>query len=278
MIRTGIFLVATLAAAATAAQAQQYRVGEHVEAYSPMAGRWVAGRIVALDGNRFMFKADDRSLANDYWGTTADQLRRPAPAPAPAPAMTQRRPPVAMGTAQPARPAVAPAGSCAGGGGGNVRIAGAVPAPLGKGMWRNGERLGTPGQTNYKYDAQGRKNIVAVAPPGMGSFLGRYSLMVGGTWSTSSIRDLGGGVQERTLNWNVPAKANVLAINADGTWYRKDGSHIYHGRWIDLGQNVAQLIGYDGDDWTGSVQRSPNGICRMEMRSPLGQTEWGQRL
>jgi hypothetical protein len=145
-------------------------------------------------------------------------------------------------------------------------------------MWPNGKPLGTPGQTNYKYDPQGRKNIVAVAPPGMGTFLGRFNLMVGGTWSTSSIRDVGGGVQERTLNWNVPAKANVLAINADGTWYRKDGSHIYHGRWIDLGQNVAQLIGYDGDDWTGSVQRSPNGICRMEMRSPLGQTEWGQRL
>jgi hypothetical protein len=264
--------------AATAAVAQQYHVGDRVEAYSPMAGRWVVGKIARLDGNRYMFQADDHSLANDYWGTTADQLRPVgAPAPAPQPHIVGPGP---GPHPRPNPPAPTPAaGNCGGGGGGGtVRIAGAVPAPLGHGMWPNGERLGPPGQTNYKYDAQGRKNIVAVAPPGMGSFIGRYNLMVGGTWSTSSIRDLGGGVQERTLNWNVPEKANVLVINADGSWYRKDGSHRYYGRWIDLGQNVAQLIGYDDDDWTGSIQRSPNGVCRMEMRSPLGQTEWGQRI
>jgi hypothetical protein len=274
MIRAGIFALAACALATAAAA--QYRVGQKVEAYSPMAGRWVEGRIVSLDGTRFMFKADDRSLANDYWGTTADQLRPAGGAP-PAPRPMLSRPDPRPLPPQP-RTAPAPVGRCGGGGSGNARIPGAVPAPLGGGIFPNGRPLGTPGRTNYMANKNGQKSIVAVAPPGLGSFLGRYSLMVGGTWSTSSIRDLGGGVTERTLNWNVPAKANVLAINADGTWYRKDGSHIYHGRWIDLGQNVAQLIGYDGDDWTGSIQRWNDGTCRMEMRGPLGQNEWGKRL
>jgi hypothetical protein len=144
-------------------------------------------------------------------------------------------------------------------------------------MFPNGSPLGTPGQTNFLPNKNGQKSIVAVAPPGRGSFIGRYSLMVGGTWSTFSTRDLGGGVTERTLNWNVPAQANVLVINADGSWYRKSGSQRFFGQWIDLGQNVAQLIGYDGDDWSGSMQIA-GGICRMEMRGPLGQNEWGRRL
>jgi hypothetical protein len=152
-----------------------------------------------------------------------------------------------------------------------------VGAPLGGGMFANGAPLGTPGQTNFLTNDRGQKSIVAVAPPGRGPFVGRYNLMVGGTWSTLSSRDLGGGVTERTLNWNVPAQANVLAINADGTWYRKSGGTILQGRWIDLGQNVAQLVGYDGDDWSGSMQLS-GGVCRMEMRGPLGQNEWGRRF
>jgi hypothetical protein len=124
----------------------------------------------------------------------------------------------------------------------------------------------------------GQKSIVAVAPPGLGSYLGRFNLMVGGTWSTVSTRDLGGGVTERTLAWNVPAQANVLVINANGSWYRKSGGTRYAGRWFDLGQNVVQLVGYDGDDWTGSIQRWNDGTCRMEMRGPLGQDEWGRRF
>ena len=272
-----------LAIAVTGAAAQgRYHVGDRVEVYSPMAQRWVTGKIARMDGARYMFQADDHSLANDYWGTTEDQIR-----------------PIGGGTADnggqagrtPARPSPAPnwhpvgrpaptpvAGACGGGGGGSVRIAGARPAPLGGGIFPNGQPLGRPGQTNYMNNKNGQKSIVAVAPPGLGSFVGRYSLMVGGTWSTVSTRDLGGGVVERTLEWNVPAQANVLVINADHTWYRKSGSTRLYGRWIDLGQNVAQLIGYDGDDWTGSIQRWNDGGCRMEMRGPLGQNEWGKRV
>jgi hypothetical protein len=276
MRRIGIFAAAGIALA-TAAVAQGYRVGDRVEAYSPMAGRWVPGRIVSLDGNRFMFRADDHNLANDYWGTTADQLRQVGAVPPPPRPMLARPGPRPL----PPQPRVVPAplGGCGGeGGGGTMRIAGAVPAPLGGGIFPNGRPLGTPGQTNYMNNKNGQKSIVAVAPPGLGSVLGRYSLMVGGTWSTAGTRDLGGGVTQRTLEWNVPAQANVLVINADHSWYRKSGSHRYSGRWIDLGQNVAQFIGYDGDDWTGSIQRWNDGTCRMEMRGPLGQNEWGKRI
>ena len=159
-----------------------------------------------------------------------------------------------------------------------VRIAGTHPAPLGGGIFPNGSPLGSPGQTTHMNNRNGQRSIVAVAPPGLGSPIGRFNLMVGGTWSTASIRDLGSGVTERVLEWNVPAQANVLLINADHSWYRKSGSTRLSGRWIDLGQNVVQLIGYDGDDWTGSIQRWNDGICRMEMRGPLGQNEWGRRF
>jgi hypothetical protein len=265
--------------------AQQYQVGQHVEAYSPMAGRWVAGTIARLDGSRYMFQADDHSLANDYWGVTPDQLR-PVGAGTDAPGLAGQTPqPAPRGTEAAGRPdpaptpqAQAPAGNCgsAGGAHGTVRMTGARPAPLGGGIFPNGTPLGTPGQTNYMNNRNGQRSIVAVAPPGLGSPIGRFNLMVGGTWSTATIRDLGGGVTERTLEWNVPAQANVLLINPDHSWFRKSGSTRLSGRWIDLGQNVVQLIGYDGDDWTGSIQRWNDGICRMEMRGPLGQNEWGR--
>lgn len=278
-------LLATLGWSGPAA-AQHYQVGQHVEAYSPMAGRWVSGTIARLDGDRYMFQADDHSLANDYWGVTPDQLR-PVGAAAAGPAAPGGAGPV--GTAAPPRapdpqlPQAQPqaqAGNCgaADGGPATVRIAGTHPAPLGGGIFPNGSPLGTPGQTNYLNNRNGQRSIVAVAPPGLGSPIGRFNLMVGGTWSTASIRDLGGGVSERILEWNVPARANVLLINADHSWYRKSGSTRLSGRWIDLGQNVVQLIGYDGDDWTGSIQRWNDGICRMEMRGPLGQNEWGRRF
>lgn len=271
---------------ASPAAAQQYQVGQHVEAYSPMAGRWVTGTIARLDGNRYMFQADDHSLANDYWGVTPEQLRPIGATPNPPADATGRTAGVPGGNYVPNRrspgpitePAGGPAGNCATAGGGRstVRIAGTHPATLGGGIFPNGGPLGTPGQTNYMSNRNGQRSIVAVAPPGLGSPIGRFNLMVGGTWSTASIRDLGGGVTERTLEWNVPAQANVLLINPDHTWYRKSGSIRLSGRWIDLGQNVVQLIGYDGDDWTGSIQRWNDGICRMEMRGPLGQNEWGR--
>ena len=272
------------------AQAQSYQPGDHVEVFSPMTGQWEPGTIVSLDGAmsdgraRYMFQADNKTLSSAFWGTTADRIRtgpptaeapRPTPAPAadfaPAPRVQRQVAPQIVPPQQQAE-------GCAGaGGGGSVHIAGAVAAPLGQGLFPNGAPFGTPGQTNFLVDDKGKRHIVAVAPPGEGSFVGRYSLMVGGTWSTLSTRDLGGGVTERTLNWNVPAQANVLVINPDGSWSRKSGSHRLSGRWIDLGQNVAQLIGYDDDDWTGSMQKS-GGVCRMEMRGPLGQNEWGRRL
>ena len=280
-----IICVIAAALAGSAALAQgAYQVGDPVEAYSPMTGRWERGRIARLDGNRYMFQADDHSLANDYWGTTAENLRPVGGAPATqaqppraGPAPIARTTPRALPPGGRATPAPAPGGACSGGGGGGtIRIAGSAPAPLGRGIFPNGGPFGTPGQTNYMPNRNGQRSIIAVAPAGSGSFVGRFNLMVGGTWSTASIRDLGGGVTERTLNWNVPARANVLVINGDGTWYRKSGSESFNGRWIDLGQNVAQLIGYDQDDWTASMQLSPDGICRMEVRGPLGQNEWGR--
>ncbi|MEO7247709.1 MAG: hypothetical protein ABIW31_04585 [Novosphingobium sp.] len=260
-----------------------YNVGDKVEVFSPMSQRWEAGTIVALDGSRYMFQADDKNLPTAFWGTTAERIRARGAGAAPPPPEAQAQPALAPPRVDPPRadPAIAPAkqaaANCGGPTGGIRRIAGTIPAPLGQGRWPNGQPLGTPGQTNFAYDANGQKHIVAVAPPGVASFIGTYSLMVGGTWSTFSTRDLGGGVTERTLNWNVPAQANVLIINADGSWYRKSGGQKYNGRWFSLGQNVAQLVGYDGDDWTGSIQRS-GGDCRMEMRSRLGQNEWGKRL
>ena len=281
-----------LFACATTAQAQQaYQPGDRVEVFSPMTGQWEKGTIVSIDGAmsdgraRYMFQADNKNLSSAFWGTTADRIRTGPPA---APVAEQPRPapaPVFAAAPRAARPVVSPAnqpqqpaGGCGGvGGGGSVHIAGAVAAPLGNGLFPNGAPFGTPGQTNFLVDDKGQRHIVAVAPPGQGSFVGRFNLLVGGTWSTFSTRDLGGGVTERTLNWNVPAQANVLVINPDGSWSRKSGSHRLSGRWIDLGQNVAQLIGYDDDDWTGSMQMS-GGVCRMEVRGPLGQNEWGRRL
>src|SRR5689334_13812041 len=61
---------------ATAALAQvTYNVGDKVEVFSPMSQTWVKGRIVAIDGARYMFQADDKSLPNDFWGTYPDKIR-----------------------------------------------------------------------------------------------------------------------------------------------------------------------------------------------------------
>jgi hypothetical protein len=278
---------ALLACAPVARAQDTYRPGDRVEARSLMSGQWEKGTIVSIDGTmgdgrvRYMFQADDKTLASAFWGTTAENIRRGPPA---APAIAQRSAdPTAAADSRsvPRAPSAAaaapqPGASCAGGASGSVQITGAVQAPLGQGLFPNGAPFGTPGQTNYLL-RNGRNSIVTVAPPGKGSFVGSYNLMVGGTWSTLSTRDLGGGATERTLNWNVPAQANALTINADGSWYRKSGSQRFFGRWIDLGQNVAQLIGYDGDDWTASMQMS-GGVCQMEVRGPLGQNEWGRRL
>lgn len=280
LTRVVTILIAVVLCSSALAQ-QTYKVGDRVEVFSPMSQSWVRGRVAAIDGKRYMFQADDRTLANSYWGTTPDLMRSVNAAPAPRAAVPEggrqvSAPPAT--TSARTKPAQAAAAPCASGATGSVRIAGALPAPLGKGIFPNGTRFGTPGQSNHLRNASGQNSIVAVAPPGLGSFVGHYNLMVGGTWSTISERDLGNGVTERTLNWNVPEKANVLFINADGTWYRKSGGTKLSGRWIDLGQNVVQLIGYDGDDWTGSIQRWNDGICRMEMRGPLGQNEWGRRF
>ncbi|MBV9901729.1 MAG: hypothetical protein JOZ90_11595, partial [Alphaproteobacteria bacterium] len=176
-------LAAALLAPAALAQGA-YQVGDQVEVYSPMSGRWERGRIARLDGNRYMFQADDHSLANDYWGTTAENIRPiggAAPAAAAQGRTTRAAPPAmagAMPPPAPARPAApAAAGSCGGAaGGGTIRIAGSTPAPLGRGMFPNGGSFGTPGQTNYMPNRSGQRSIIAVAPPGMGPYVGRFNL------------------------------------------------------------------------------------------------------
>lgn len=150
-----------------------------------------------------------------------------------------------------------------------------IAAVLGRGMFPNGKPLGTPGQTNYLPNANGQKSIVCVAPPGEESFLGRWNLKAGGAWTTvlGSEKDLGNGRTQSTLEYSFPVAADVLVVNADGTWFKQFAGKRTTGSWIDLGQNVVQLVGFDEDDWTGSVIKG-----QMEIRSPLGMWEYGKRF
>lgn len=150
-----------------------------------------------------------------------------------------------------------------------------VRAALGKGMFPNGTPLGVPGQTNYLPNRQGQKSIVCVAPPGDESFIGRWNLKAGGAWTTvlGSEKDLGNGRTQSTLEYSFPVNADVLVISPGGTWFKQFAGKRTTGNWIDLGQNVVQLIAFDDDDWTGSVKKG-----QMEIRSPLGMWEYGKRF
>ena len=65
----------------------------------------------------------------------------------------------------------------------------------------------------------------------------------------------------------------MLVINPGGTWFKQFAGKRNSGSWIDLGQNVVQVIGFEEDDWTGSVKKG-----QMEMRSPVGEWEYGRRF
>ena len=223
-------------ACATTAQAEQaYRPGDRVEVYSSMSGRWEKGTIVNVDGAmgdgrvRYLFQADDKTLASAFAGHDCREYPDRAPGRACVRGPVMNPPPVTAPAGTPARAArasapsrlagaSAPDGSCAGG------------SSCGRQRSHRRRRTGTaqaravltgrrsarrPDQLFAQQPEQHRCGRTARA----GSFIGQYNLMVGGTWSTFSTRDLGGGVTERTLNWNVPAQANVLVINADGSWY-----------------------------------------------------------
>lgn len=153
--------------------------------------------------------------------------------------------------------------------------ANAVAAALGKGLFPNGKPLGVPGQTNYLLNRSGQKSVVCVAPPGDETFIGRWNLKAGGSWSKvlGSERNLGDGRTEYSLEYNFPVDADVLVINPGGTWFKQFAGKRTSGSWIDLGQNVVQVIGFEEDDWTGSVKKG-----QMEMRSPVGEWEYGRRF
>lgn len=148
-------------------------------------------------------------------------------------------------------------------------------AALGKGLFPNGSPLGVPGQTNYMNNRNGQKSIVCVAPPGDESYIGRWQLKAGGSWSKvlGSERNMGNGRTEYSLEYNFPVDADVVVINPGGTWFKQFAGKRTNGTWIDLGQNVVQLVGFEEDDWTGSVKKG-----QMEMRSPVGEWEYGRRF
>jgi hypothetical protein len=146
-------------------------------------------------------------------------------------------------------------------------------AVLGTGKFQNGERMGTPGQTNFRLDKGGRKQLVAVATPGDESFLGRWDLKAGGSWSVSDRKDLGGGRVQVTESYNFPVKADVLVISQDGTWFKQFSGKRTSGKWMDLGQNVVQLVGFEEDDWTGSVLKG-----ELTIRGWIGTWEYGRRF
>ncbi|MEO8361782.1 MAG: hypothetical protein ABI672_17235 [Vicinamibacteria bacterium] len=184
--------------------------------------------------------------------------------------------PVANRAAAPAAAAPAPAQPAPVAQVSQVRAVGrprADAAVLGTGMYANGEKMGIPGQTNFRIGKDGQKHIVTVETPGDESFLGRYKLKAGGSWSVSDRKDMGQGRTQVTESYNFPADADVLVISGDGTWFKQFAGRKTTGRWMDLGQNVVQLVGFEDDDWTGSVAK---GV--MTIRGPVGSWESGLRF
>lgn len=148
-------------------------------------------------------------------------------------------------------------------------------AVLGKGLFPNGQPLGVPGQTNYLNNKRGQKSIIKVADPGQESYIGRWNLKVGGgftkVYGTEKEVD---GRKEWMEEFNFPVDAEVLVISPNGSWFKQSAGGVRTtGSWFDLGQNVVQLVGYDNDDWTGSVIKG-----QMEIRSPVGEWAYGKRF
>ena len=154
---------------------------------------------------------------------------------------------------------------------GSVPVAAALTG--GKGMFPRGEKLGIPGQTNRLVGKDGKTHIVTIASPGTESCVGRWALNAGGRSSVKSVQTQVEGSQLTTHEYTFTTKADVLVINADGTWTKQFGGKKQQGRWIDLGKKVVQLVGFEEDDWTGSVNKG-----EMMIRSPLGIWEYGNRL
>lgn len=155
-------------------------------------------------------------------------------------------------------------------------VAGALPgsrAPLGKGMFPNGEPLGTPGKTNHKKGKDGKDHIVTVATPGTESYVGRWDLSAGGGFSLKDRQTLYDGSRQTTREFSFPAKSDVLVINANGTWFKQFAGKKTNGSWFDLGQNVVQLGGFEDEDWTGSVKDG-----QLTIRGPVGNWEYGKRF
>ena len=134
--------------------------------------------------------------------------------------------------------------------------------------------MGTPGKANYRVGKDGQKYLVIVAAPGAQPFIGRWSLKAGGGFTQSDKRTLHDGRQQTTYNYSFPANADVLVVNPDGTWFKQFAGKQVNGRWFDLGQNVFQMVGFEEEDWTGSVDDKGE----MMIRGPVGNWEYGKRF
>lgn len=235
--------------------------------YSRFGDKWLSATITRDLGptavDRYLIKIDGHP-GEEY---ARVPMLKPADAAQPDPVQNApvQRPPVANdpAVAPPARPGHV----------GNPNIPNATPAALNNGVFVNGEPLGVPGKANYKVAKDGNKYLVKVAPPGEEVPWGRWNMWVGGQFSVINTENLGHGVERITSNYGFPEKANVVVINANGTWYKQWKGVKTSGNWLDLGQNVVQLIGYDRDDWTASVQ---NG--KLQIFSHLAQLEEGKRF
>ncbi|MGH9888256.1 MAG: hypothetical protein ACREBE_22170, partial [bacterium] len=226
---------------------------DKVEAWSSMTGKWEPATIQSIDGNRYFVHALDPNIANAYWGATPSQVRAPGAGAAPANA------PALGGTAT-AVPAGKPAPA-------------AQPAPAGKPAPATGGTKRPEGSAEYVKTPDGQTHLRAIIGPGDEPPLGHWKLSAGGQSVLTGRTNNGEGTVTERHEWAGPESAGSLTINADGTWVDVSPSGTRtQGRWKDMGQNRAELIGYDGETWTASTWKG-----ELYMVNAVGQYEYGRR-
>lgn len=130
------------------------------------------------------------------------------------------------------------------------------------------------GRSQVVVGADGQRHLRSMVGPGDEMPIGRWILKTGGqSVLTNSRVDPGGRTITETHTWTPQARSNVLTISANGTWTRTgvDGKRDA-GRWNDLGDNIIELVGYEGETWTASVWKG-----ELQVKHPVGKLDWGRR-
>lgn len=256
----GVLLAALPPASAVSAQA--FKVGDRVQYndfYGRHGGGWVPATVVLAAPS-----STDRNWVNYKIVVDSDPARREQFV-----LSTEIRPAGASTAAAPPPLRAAPAPEPA------LPVASApTRQPPGLSHCGNVQYKMRPLSKKRSYQAlDGRQAEGWMIGPGDASPIGRWKLNVGVIPSKVGSEQRG-GVRVDTYRITEALPVGSITISPGGAFSYVDVDRkAKSGRWVDLGQNIVELRGYDGEVFTASVWQ-----CRIELQNPSGTRVWGGPL